>query len=165
MRHNCCFKPGFILLATLTLLVLSGCGILSSDSGTEIHIKTDLEQYSISDDQLISVEMMNNSQQSIFTLSLRNVNLEMLMGGKWEDLGQWYLTPGIPAQFVEVKPGVEISPATPKLTSANDFLPETGLYRFKFSLYASKSNTEEFSYADNLLPLNDRVSNTIKIVD
>jgi hypothetical protein len=165
MRLNIIFILTFFITTTL---YLTGCDILNSNSGNfnQLLIETDQKQYSITEDQDIDVDIINESQRSIFRLSHGHVTLEKKLNDNWENLGQWYLTIAIPPSLVEIKSGEDFSPAAPRLTTSSPIIKDTGLYRFNFALYSSKPTSSiEDSVTERLLPLENRVSNTFQIVD
>ena len=160
------FSPAKILLILAIILMISSmaaCRILSSDKSPSLNIKTNKGLYNLDEDEYISVEIENTSDQTIYYSTCLVRELEIVDAGELIDtipFGVCYCL--CPARL---EPGEKISPDVSKVLIAilkdkSDQLisGESISYRLMYSYYEDKA------WGDKLLPVNELRSNEFDLI-
>tara|TARA_R100001143_G_scaffold63409_1_gene70269 strand:- start:228 stop:734 length:507 start_codon:yes stop_codon:yes gene_type:complete len=153
--------PHFILI--LIIISISGCGILSSDGNPSLKITTEHDTYDLSEDEYISVEIVNTSDQSIYYSTCLAKELEIIDSGE--------LVESIPFGVCycycssRLEPGEKVEPNVSKAFIANLkenpdqlMLNENVSYRLKYEFY------DDETFGDELLPDNQLRSNEFNLI-
>ncbi len=154
-------RPHFLFV--FIIISIGGCGILNSNENPSLEISTEQNTYDLNNDEYISVDILNTSDQTIYYSTCLAKELEIIESGK--------LVGSIPFGVcycycsATLKPGEQVEPNVSKAfipilkeRSEQLMLNETVTYRLKYEFY------EDETYGDKLLPENELRSNEFTIV-
>lgn len=155
-------QVNYISTLILVILFFSQCQMKNESNIQEsrskfVEISTDKIIYPHSHRERINITAVNISEQTLFYLSPSiNATLQRYEAGQWIELGPWYDVIAIVPRKISVSPGDKI-PVTP-LTSDDAVFKRLGDYRICLNFYTDQNTKQS-------LPLNDRVSNSFKIIE
>lgn len=141
MKH----RGSITFLVISTLIVAVGCDLLSSESeGTQsLHIQTDKEIYSFSDDEFIEVNIINRSLRTFHYSTCFGKTIEVLRDGKVKN------KIGLPICYcicpAELKPGRQIDNNISRVSireirrfADTLHVDQTISYRIRYQIYSDK---------------------------
>ena len=153
-------KTIYILICVLAIYCLTGCQKNSStdalpNSEDYLKLETDKNSYSYSANENINIIAVNISDQNLYYLSPSFfASVQKHVGNEWTDLGSWYTIIGIPPIITTVSPSDTIPIIY--IPSDFEFFKDFGEFRIHVEIY------EDYGL-NNLVPIEDRVSNTFMI--
>ena len=156
-RCGCGWRGLILFAAPLLTACLDPTGTASRS--IELDIRTDQTEYVLGVDTAISVALVNRGVRPAFVIVPSYfIILQTRRGEGWDDLPPWYGLLTVARRWLPIT-DLDTLTAGPTLDEFTipEIIPGTGIYRFRYILYADSTRAA-------LLPLRDRVSNIFEIV-